>query len=383
MKILLGIFLGLAAVIWLSSFGYILFLSLLARFRKSTTTQSVESPRIAVVIPTLNEEQWIDRKLDNLRALDYPADRIRVVVVDGGSEDGTLGRVRDRILRGEAIELISLAGGSGKAAQLNRVFADLDEAVVVVTDADTTLEPSCVGFLAGRLEAEPQTGIVSAMVDPQTDLIEEKVHWSFLNWIWWLEGEVWSSPGMSGVCYAMRRAAFSNLMECAEAEDVHLALDAAARGYRVRMCRQALVREMRVPQTLLDYLRFRHQRGGRYLTELSRSYPGNPGLQGWKIAQRIRQLQMTWVPRMAMLVGILAAGLIASPHWPWVLGAAAWFALFSLLLMAGARRFANHREQIGLVRWSWAGIGCAFLTLISLLLLDTPFFAGGSSHGGR
>ena len=149
------------------------------------------------------------------------------------------------------------------------------------------------------------------------------------------------------------------------------------------MCRQALVREMRVPRTLLDYLRFRRQRGRRYLTELSRSYPGNPDLRGWKVAQRIRQWQMTWVPRITVVAGILAAVLLASPHWPWVLGAAAWFALFSVLLLAGARRFANHREQIGPVRWGWAGICCAFLTLVSLLLLDTPFFAAGPAHGGH
>ena len=42
-----------------------------------------------------------------------------------------------------------------------------------------------------------------------------------------------------------------------------------------------------------------------------------------------------------------------------------------------------HREKIGMVRWVWAGIRWAFLTLISLLLLDTPFFAGGPSDGGR
>lgn len=383
MDILLSVLLALVTLLWLSSFGYFLFLYLLTRFRKSTNIRSQKSQSLAVVIPTLNEAQWIDRKLDNLKESDYPADRMRVVVVDGGSEDGTLELIRKRISRGEAIRLISLARGSGKATQINRVFAELDEAIVIVTDADTALEPSCIGFLAGQLELEPRTGIVGAMVDPQTELIEEKVHWSLLNWIWWLEGEVWSSPGLSGVCYAMKRKAFSELMAGAKAEDVHLALNAAARGYRVRICPQAHVRELRVPRTLPDYLHYRRQRGQRYRAELSRTYLGRGVWQGWKIQQWVRYWQMTWLPRIALLVALLTAILLATPLWQWGLVVILWMTLSSLALLSGARKFMRPgKKKSGLVRWSWAGIRWGFLTLFALLFLPLPYFSKGRNDGG-
>jgi len=383
MKILLSMFLGVGALLWLLSFGYILFLYFLVKLHKSKTTVSIDTPTVVVVIPTLNEEQWIDRKLDNLKELNYPAHRIRTIIVDGGSKDGTLDRVYERIKHGEAMQLIAMNDCTGKAAQINRVLAEVNEDIVVVTDADTSLEPSSIGFLVGHLESEPRTGIVGAMVEPETPLIEEQIHWSFLNLIWWLEGEVWSSPGMSGVCYAMRRTAFSKLLECVKAEDVRLALDAAARGYRVRICRQARVREMRVPKTFKDYLRFRCQRGRRYLTELSRSYPDSTGLWVWKIGQRIRRMQMTWVPIIAVVFVILAGILSASPEWPWVLGVASWFGLFSLSFMIYAHRFSRHSEEVGLVRWSLIGIRFALLTLISLLFIKTLIFCSWSGDRSR
>ena len=87
--------------------------------------------------------------------------------------------------------------------------AETQSAYVIVTDADTRLEPNCVTELVATLLADPQTAIVGATVRPASALLEERIHWWFLNHLWWLEGEALSAAIVSGVCYAARRRAVS------------------------------------------------------------------------------------------------------------------------------------------------------------------------------
>ena len=380
--ILPALFMGLVAAAWLPSFGYVLFLMIAARRRGAGSESPTSFPLVAVVIPTLNEAPWIDRKLDNLRGLDYPSERLRVLVVDGGSEDGTTNRVSDRIRRGEAIRLIETGRRGGKAAQLNRAFAELEQQFIVVTDADTELEPACVAALVAQLESDPMTGIVGAVVCPRTELVEEQVHWAFLNWIWWLEGEAWSAPGLSGVCYAVRRSAFSDLAQV-EAEDIHLALHVAARGFRVRICPRARALELRVPQTAAGFLQFRRRRGGRYLAALSHPCDENLGPRVWRAARWVRRGQMTWLAHLVAGVVLLAGALIASRQWRWPAAAAVWLAFSWVPLLLATHRSPWYEGEAGLLRWGWAGIRCFFLTLASLLLMRASPLVTAPTEGDR
>ena len=373
MEISLYLFLALAAVLWVSSFGYVLLLWCVARKRRPVAASPADCPPVTVVIPVLDEEQRIDRKLDNLRELDYPADRIEVVVVDGSSRDATVRRIRDRVVAGESIRLIEMAAQAGKAAQINRVFDEIDDTVTILTDADAVLEPSCLSQLVGHLESEPRTGIVGAVVNPETGLLEEHVHWSFLDLVWWLEGEVFSAAGLSGVCHAVRPAAFTALRPGADADDIHLALQATSRGYDVRVCPTARATELRVPQTVRDFLHFRRYRGRGYLTELSASFGSTPGMQGWRIVQCVRRWQMIWVPPLAILCGGVGCVLLASAWRLWVAAVPAWFLLSLFMLTGAARRFAEPGLDMGSApRWGWASMRWVCLTILSLLLLKIP-----------
>ncbi len=144
MSVLLILFLGTATLLWLSVFGYLLVLGIIAS-RRHEPEQSVSSwPEIAIVVPTLNEENLILSKLADLRRTDYPHDQIKVVVVDGGSVDRTKELIRQEIERGENIQLESPDGALGQAHDLKYAIEHLTQEIVVVTDADSVLEPSCI-----------------------------------------------------------------------------------------------------------------------------------------------------------------------------------------------------------------------------------------------
>src|SRR3990172_868480 len=189
MTLLLIAFVGTATVLWLSVFGYLVALVALAAIRRRSVAQPSHYPDIAVVIPTLNEEALIMSKLRDLRRTDYPG-RVSVVVADGGSVDRTVALVSEEIARGESVRLLCLPRARTKTDQINHALTLLPQPIVVVTDADAVLEPSCIRELVSVLMDDPATVVVGASVRPASTLVEERIHWWFLNYLYFLYGEV-------------------------------------------------------------------------------------------------------------------------------------------------------------------------------------------------
>src|SRR5215813_426894 len=246
MALVVGAFAAVASLLWLSVFGYVLVLHSVARRRRAPIVQSPPLPEIGVVVPTLNEARLIVGKLRDLRRSAYPPERMTIVVVDGGSTDGTVELVQREIAAGMAAQLIHDAELRGKAAQLNRALATLSQEIVIVTDVDARLDPQCIAELVRVVAGDARTALVGATVWPASALLEERLHWRWLNYLWWLEGEVLSFGTVAAPCYAIRRALLPALAADVRADDIHLAMAASARGLRVRTCRTAHATEVRV-----------------------------------------------------------------------------------------------------------------------------------------
>jgi cellulose synthase/poly-beta-1,6-N-acetylglucosamine synthase-like glycosyltransferase len=366
--LLLG-FLAGAAVLWLSVFGYVLILAVLATRQTVSAASSASPPAIAVVVPTRNEAALIEAKLADLRRADYPAARLRVVVADGGSSDGTIERVETARRSDPRLDLLRVAGARSKADQLNAVFRQLGEEIIVVTDVDATLAPSCIGALVGTLVADPAAAAVGARIRPASRLLEERIHWWLLNWLWWLEGEALGAAALSGVCYAVRRSAVVPLPTDCTADDIALALAIGASGGRVRICRAALATEVRVPQTLKEFLRFRRRRGIGYVTELLRSRLDDaPGRV--RAVRALRLFHFLVMPPLA--AATVAAGIVlcTSAYWHLSIAAAAGFIAPALLALGVSTTLADDGR-----RWWRLGLAAgrlAGLTWFALLAVRRP-----------
>lgn len=359
-------FLAAAGLLWVSVFGYLLVLVALAlrRGRPRPTPPNDELPNIAVVVPVRNEAPLIAAKLADLLGADYPADRVTTVVVDGGSTDATAALVEAARANRAGLELVRVAGARGKAEQLNAALRRVRQEVVVVTDVDTALDPACIRALVGTLMADRSAGVVGARVRPATHLLEERIHWWLLNSLWWLEGEALGAGTVSGVCYAVRRSAIAELPADCAAEDIRVALAANARGYRVRLCRHALATELRVPQTLREFLRFRRRRGAAYVRELLREPPaGAP--RRWHVMRKLRLYYFLVMPTLAAVAATAGLMLCATPQWQWTGAGAAAFAVPALgALFASTTLGATRRRWW---RLSLAASRLAGLTWLSLL----------------
>ncbi len=126
-------------------------------------------PRVAVLIPAWNEVSVIGASIDRMMAMDYPASRLRVYVVDDASTDDTQFVVAAAAswYPGRVIHLRRAHGGAGKAHTLNhglRVLLDDDwMEALLITDADVQFEPDALRKMTRHL-TDPGVGAVTAFI---------------------------------------------------------------------------------------------------------------------------------------------------------------------------------------------------------------------------
>ena len=166
-------------------------------------------PPVTLVISAFNEAEVIAAKLENSLALDYPRERLQVIVVSDASDDGT-----DEIVAsfaGRGVELLRMADRGGKTLGLNAAVQAARGAVVVFSDANALYGRDVIRKLA-RNFADPAVGAVvgeSTYVDPEVESERsEGLYWRYETAIKRLESALGSVVGGDGAIYAVRRALY-------------------------------------------------------------------------------------------------------------------------------------------------------------------------------
>ncbi len=193
-------------------------------------------PTVSVVIVAHNEAERIEERLENLLSLDYPRDRLEILLASDGSTDGTPGRARGFEQAG--VTVIAFETRRGKVAVLNDVIPKAQGEIVVLADARQRFEPEAIRALATPL-ADPQVGAVSGELiltaSPGRTAVGEGVgfYWRYEKFIRWNESRVDSTVGATGAIYAIRRELFERIPQDAILDDVLIPMRIVRRGYRV------------------------------------------------------------------------------------------------------------------------------------------------------
>jgi cellulose synthase/poly-beta-1,6-N-acetylglucosamine synthase-like glycosyltransferase len=201
------------------------------------------TPPLTVLLPAHDEEAHIAAKLDELLACDYPPDRLRVIVIDDGSQDATAARVEH--LADPRVRLVRQPERRGKVPALLAGLAHCDTDVIVGTDATARTEPDSIRRLVGWL-AEEGVGGVSARVEVanRTASLLARCQ-SFIlqlqNAIKRGESALDSAAGLSGPLYAWRRSALGEIDPDTVLEDRIFAIQLRERGHAVRYAHDAVV----------------------------------------------------------------------------------------------------------------------------------------------
>lgn len=210
--------------------GYPLVLVAATRLRSRPVAPpagDVALPSLTLIVPAHNEADRIVRKIENTRALEYPAGRLETLFVSDGSTDATAALIRDGL--DERSRLLELAERGGKAAALNAALQHARHEVVVFTDASIMLAPDALLQIA-RPFALPEIGCVSG-----EDHIEggggEGAYGRYELFLRRQESRLHSIVGASGSFYAQRRH-LCDAFEPNLAPDFLSVLRTVQRGYR-------------------------------------------------------------------------------------------------------------------------------------------------------
>ena len=190
--------------------GYPLLLILIGKFRAKPITRREVTPSVTVIIAAYNEERDLAGKLDNTLALDYPKDKLEIIVTSDCSTDRT-----DEIVgsfKSRGVRLHRQAERLGKTAAQNAAVEKASGEILLFSDATTHYRPDVLRMLAPSF-ADPSVGCVTGTVIYAHDADSSVSHgtrsyWSYEFLLKKHESAITSLIGVCGCMYAVRKSAY-------------------------------------------------------------------------------------------------------------------------------------------------------------------------------
>lgn len=213
--------------------GYPLALWCLARLRPRPVSSSDTTPSVTLLISAYNEEHAIGPKLENTLRLDYPKEKLQIIVISDASTDGT-----DRIVHSfedRGVTLLRMPSRGGKTVGLNAALTLATGDVVVFSDANILYQTDTLRNLV-RGFADPSVGCVTGdsryLEETQSAAdAQENAYWGYERMIRLWESQVGSTVGGDGAIFAIRRRLYTWLSPEA-INDLVIPLQIVAKGYR-------------------------------------------------------------------------------------------------------------------------------------------------------
>jgi cellulose synthase/poly-beta-1,6-N-acetylglucosamine synthase-like glycosyltransferase len=192
-----------------------------------------ELPRITLLIAAYNEEGFIEEKIKNTLALDYPADKLSIFIVTDGSADRTVERARQYA----AVQLFHDPERKGKIHAVNRVMKFVKTPVVIFSDANTYLNREAIKNLVRHYQDEKVGGVagekrIFVKKEDNASGSGEGLYWKYESFLKRKDAEVYSVVGAAGELFSVRTFLYEAPAENMIIEDFYLSIKIAMKGYR-------------------------------------------------------------------------------------------------------------------------------------------------------
>ena len=201
------VFWASAAALLYTYAGYPLLVWIYSFLRPKPIRQNDIEPTVSFVITAYNEEKDLARKLENTLALDYPKEKLEIVVASDGSTDRTDEIVKE--FAGRGVRLLRVEGRLGKTVAQNRAVETATGEIILFSDA-TTIYKTDVLRRVVRNFADESVGCVAGKliyIDPNDSSVGDgaRTYWNYETFIKQAESLACSLIGVSGCLYAARR----------------------------------------------------------------------------------------------------------------------------------------------------------------------------------
>jgi cellulose synthase/poly-beta-1,6-N-acetylglucosamine synthase-like glycosyltransferase len=285
-------------------------------------------PVVSLIVPAYDEEEVIAAKVANALALDYPRDRLQVIVASDGSADATAARAR-----GAGAHLVLELPPGGKVAALNAAAEQANGEILAFSDANSVWAPGALRRLVAPF-ADPKVGYVCGQVrflDPAGDNLEG-AYWRYEMAVRKLESVLGGVTAGNGAIYAVRRDAYIPLAPSGS-HDLSLPFALAKRGLRSLYAPAARAEEKMVPTMEGEFARKRRMMVGLWdivVGEGMLSPRGYPPLFAFEIASH-RLLR--YLSPLLHLVALVANAFLLGAGWFYVVTFALQLGLIAAALL--------------------------------------------------
>lgn len=359
-----ALLIGSLLVIGYAYAGYGVLIWLISRFVGPASRLSDELPSVSVVIAAYNEAPVIGARIENVLALDYPPDRLELVVVTDGCTDGTEELVLAFAARDSRVRLLSRSERSGKVNALNAAIPMARGAVIVGSDANCFFRPDCLRKLV-RHFGDPKVAMVAGEKrihqGEGTVSLGEGLYWRYESWLKTLDSRVSTALGATGEVFAMRKACFEPLPTDAIIEDFMLSMRLVQAGHRVVYDPAAIATEDASASIAEEFKRKVRIIAGGWQAVV-RLWPLLLPTHGLVWFQYVSHRVLRWVLVPALLPLALGANMVLAMH-----GRHGWLLALQLLFYAAA--LTGYVLQRRGIRWKvfYVPFYFAFLNVAALV----------------
>jgi len=229
-------------------FGIFFYPLITIHIKKRPLKQVKEIPKITILIPTYNEEKIIEEKIKNTLSMDYPKNKREIVIVDNGADNTS------KIAKKFPVTV--LRSGRGKIKAINKGLEHSKTDIIIVTDADTEIEPnsikSMVSYLTGKI------GLVNGYIIPKSRSFKSKMNYKKKEWhLRYEEGLIDSMCNPEGKMMAFRKSIVPKIPEDWFTEDYPITFFLRGKGYRMIVDKDAKVYESMPPNTKEEIKQFK------------------------------------------------------------------------------------------------------------------------------
>lgn len=319
--------------------GYSVVITLLSLLVNNPVRKGPYEPKVTFLITAYNEEKDLAQKLENTLALDYPAEKLEVLVASDGSTDRTDEIVREFASRG--VRLLRVEGRVGKTQTQNTAVKAATGEIIIFSDATTRYEKANIRKIV-RNYADPTVGAVSGRYEyynptGATIGIGNILFWKYENYIKSAQTRIKTISGCCGCIYSLRRELYEPL-PADIISDLVEPLKILEKGYRIAFEPEAVAYEETTEKTSEEFhMRIRViSRGMRGLAYMKKLF--NPFRFGFVSFQLFSHKILRWLVSVFMIIALLSnIALIGRPFYNVVLVLQGLFYAMALLAWLGEK----------------------------------------------
>ncbi|WP_406683471.1 glycosyltransferase [Seonamhaeicola sp. MEBiC1930] len=235
------LFWTLLFIIFYTYVGYGILLYFIIKIRRilkignKTKVDSSYEPEVTLFIAAYNEKDYVEAKMKNTMALDYPKDKLNIVWVTDGSDDGT----PEMISKYKNATVHHLDERNGKIGAMNRGMDFVKTPIVIFSDANTNLGKESIRRIV-NLFSNPKVGCVSGekrIIDKESDVASgagEGIYWKYESTLKKWDAELYSVVGAAGELFAIRTELYRHVEKDTLLDDFIISLRVAQEGYTIQ-----------------------------------------------------------------------------------------------------------------------------------------------------